>query len=158
MVARIVVLVLSGLMMTAPSLNAHPLHVTYADVRREQGGFIAMSVRLFADDFGALVDSLSRTSPGQPKESIAQRYVQRSLTLSLGDGSTIATDWCGMRSDENLVWVCVKSASSVMGRFRLRNALMFDRFSDQVSIIRWTGQKKTRTLVLSSRAPEGTLD
>lgn len=158
MVARLVVFLFAGLTLGFAPLGAHPLHVSYADVRREQDGVIAISVRLYADDFGALVDSLSRSSPRQPKESVMQQYVQRALTLSASDGSTIATEWCGMRSDRNLVWVCMRSVSPVTGRFRLRNALMFDRFSDQISIVQWTGRKKTRTLVLSARVPEGQLD
>jgi hypothetical protein len=35
---------------------------------------------------------------------------------------------------------------------------MFDRFTDQISIIRWTGRKETRTLILSARIPDALLE
>jgi hypothetical protein len=64
-----------------------------------------------------------------------------------------------MESEGGLTWVCGRSAQPVpLGRYRVRNALMFDRFADQVNIIRWNRGSGTRTLVLSARAPEGHLD
>jgi hypothetical protein len=35
---------------------------------------------------------------------------------------------------------------------------MFDRFADQISIVRWQRGSGTRTLVLSARAPVAQLD
>jgi hypothetical protein len=35
---------------------------------------------------------------------------------------------------------------------------MFDRFPDQLSIIRWKEKSRTTTRILSSRAPETVLD
>lgn len=142
----------------AGRLDAHPLHSSYADISRERNGVVVIQVRLFADDFGALLDSLRGSSGGQSLESVARQYVQRHLTLAAPKGTAIPIAWCGMRSEQNVVWVCARSARPVSGAFRVRNALMFDRFSDQISIIRWAGKKETRTLVLSTRVPEALLE
>jgi hypothetical protein len=69
-----------------------------------------------------------------------------------------------MRTQDGLTWLCARSVAPVPpGRMRLRNTLMFDRFLDQISVVRWdrgTGTRgsKARTLILSARAPEGQLD
>jgi hypothetical protein len=142
----------------AGRLDGHPLHSSYAEITRERNGTVDIQVRLFADDFGALLDSLRRSSGVQLLESVARQYVQRQLVLTMPNGTSIPMTWCGMRSDQNVIWVCVRSATAITGAFRVRNALMFDRFSDQISIIRWAGKKETRTLVLSARVPEARLD
>lgn len=142
---------------SADCLDAHPLHSSYAEITRERNGAIAIQVRLFADDFGALLDSLRHSPGGQSLESVARQYVQRQLVIA-ADDSTVSTEWCGMRTEQNVTWVCVRTAKPIIGAFRVRNALMFDRFSDQISIIRWMGTKETRTLVLSSRIPEARLN
>ena len=146
------------IVLTVSGLPAHPLHSSYADVTRERTGNVAISVRLFADDFGALLDSLRKSSGGLSLEAVARQYVQRHLTVSTTDGKVTPLEWCGMRPEQTVVWVCVRSALPLSGAFRLRNAIMFDRFSDQISIVRWSGKRETRTLVLSARVPEALLE
>lgn len=145
----------------AHSLDAHPLHTSFTEITRDRaGGRVSISVRLFADDFGALMDSLHAqpASRALTLEAVAQRYVAQSLWLSSA-GKRVRLDWCGMRTEGGLTWVCARSAESVRaGQLRLRNALMFDRFEDQISIVRWTIGSASRTLVLSARAPEALLD
>lgn len=163
MVSRRRVGVLMGLLIafgvvSAGRLYAHPLHSSYAEITRERSGDIVIRVRLFADDFGALLDSLRASSGGQSLEAVARQYAQRYVTMANTDGTSIPIVWCGMRSEQNVVWVCVRSAQPITGAFRVRNALMFDRFRDQISIIRWSGKKETRTLVLSPRVPSAVLE
>jgi hypothetical protein len=64
-----------------------------------------------------------------------------------------------MRTQDGLTWLCARSVAPVApGRLRVRNVLMFDRFRDQVSVVRYDRGSGARTLVLSARAPEGQLD
>ena len=68
-------------------------------------------------------------------------------------------EWAGMRIVDGLAWLSVRSKAPVTNRkLRIRNALMFDRFSDQVSIVRWTGRHGARTVVLSARTPEALVE
>ena len=157
-VGALVGLLLAIGVVSAGRLDAHPLHSSYAEITRERGGEVVIRVRLFADDFGALLDSLRASSGRTSLDAVAQQYVQRHLAIADPEGTGIPTDWCGMRTEQNVVWVCARSARPITGAFRVRNALMFDRFSDQISIIRWAGKKKTRTLVLSARVPVAVLE
>ena len=153
------ILALTLLLTSADFGDAHPLHSSFTEITRERGGTITMSVRLFADDFGVALDSLRSKSGGATSEAVAQQYFATSVCLSTADGKSVALAWCGMRSQDGLVWLCARSAAPVSaGRLRLRNALMFDRFRDQISVVRWDRGSGTRTLVLSARAPEGHLD
>jgi hypothetical protein len=144
--------------------DAHPLHSSFAEITRERSGTIAISIRLFADDFGVALDSLRAKARGAPSETVAQEYFARSVVLTTADGKPVQLEWCGMRSQDGLVWLCARTVAPVApGRLRVRNALMFDRFRDQISVVRWdrgsgTRGSETRTLVLSARAPEGQLD
>ena len=145
----------------AARVEAHPLHTSFTDVTRdEKSGVVKISVRLFADDFGAMLDSL-RAIPAfrnLTAEQVAHAYFKRSFTLSSGAG-TIELMWDGMRTVDGLTWINARSTAPVVnGQLRIRNTLMFDRFRDQVSIVRWTGRGSARTAVLSARVPEVLVD
>jgi len=144
---------------TAAAPAAHPLHTSFTEITRDRGGTVSVSIRLFADDFGAALDSLRSATRGSTVEAVAQQYLARSVAIIASDGKAVTLAWCGMRSEEGLIWLCARSAQPVpSGTLRVRNALMFDRFSDQISIVRWARGSGTRMLVLSARAPEAFLD
>ena len=155
-IATVLALLLS---VTAAAPTAHPLHSSYTEITREDGGAVALSIRLFADDFGVALDSLRAATRGSTVEVVAQQYFARSVAITAADGKPVPLAWCGMRIDDGLVWLCARSSRPIpAGKLRVRNALMFDRFSDQISIVRWTRGSGTRTLVLSIRAPEALID
>lgn len=158
MVKGLVALFVALLLAAAQPVNAHPLHSSFTQITRERSGTLAISIRLFADDFGATLDSLRLKSRGSSLESVAQQYFARTVTLVAADGNPHALVWCGMRSEENVTWVCARTSEPVVGAFVIRNSMMFDRFSDQLSIITWTGRKETRTVILSARVLEARLD
>ena len=164
MVKSVVTLCLALLLTIARPGDAHPLHSSFTEISRERGGTIAISIRLFSDDFGVAVDSLRANARGTPSETVVRDYFTRSVVLTTADGKPVQLEWCGMRSQDGLTWLCARSVTPLQpGRLRLRNVLMFDRFRDQISVVRWdrgsgTQGSKTRTLVLSARAPEGQLD
>ena len=164
MVKPVAALCLALMLTIARPGDAHPLHSSFTEITRERGGTITMSIRLFADDFGVALDSLRAKTPGALSSNVAQEYFMRSVVLTSAEGRPIQFEWCGMRSKDGLTWLCARSVGPVpTGRLRVRNALMFDRFRDQISVVRWdrgTGTRgsKARTLILSARAPEGQLD
>jgi hypothetical protein len=139
---------------------AHPLHTSFTEVTREPTEHVALKVRLFADDFSAALDSLGRTPAfaGATTEAIARRYFERSVSVQEKNGKPVALTWCGMRTGDGLTWLCARSATPVgAGSLRIQNTLMFDRFPDQISIIRSGQKKKARMLVLTARTPDGLL-
>lgn len=139
--------------------DAHPLHSSFTDITRERGGTLTMTIRLFADDFEVAMDSLRAKARGVPGETVAREYFRRTVVLTTAEGRAVQLEWCGMRTQDGLTWLCARSVAPVApGRLRVRNALMFDRFRDQVSVVRYDRGSGARTLVLSARAPEGQLD
>jgi len=143
-------------LLAADSVRSHPLHSSYTEIAQDaHTGGLSLSVKLFADDFGVALDSLSQSST---REAAAQAYFDRSVTVT-SNGQVVRLGWCGMRTADGLTFLCARSIDPLpMGKLRIRNALMFDRFGDQISIVRWTSRSRTRTLVLTMRAPEAMLD
>ena len=144
--------------LTAPI--AHPLHTSYTEIVRDaRTGTLTVSVRLFADDFGTMVDSLNAVSGGGGIEGVARSYFERSVSVIDNDNKRIPLAWCGIRTVEGLTWLCARNIARVPeGKLRIRNSLMFDRFADQISIVRWKGARETRTVVLTATSPIVTLD
>lgn len=162
MVRTIAVLIGFLVVMRAPGIaESHPLHSSFTEITRDRTGVISLSVRLFADDFGAVLDSL-RGLPASRRgaaDSEARHYFEKSVKLVSKDGAAVPLVWCGMRTESNLTWLCARTMGPVpRGALRLRNAMMFDRFADQISIVRWTVQSRVRTLVLTGSVPEAILD
>jgi hypothetical protein len=74
-------------------VRAHPLHSSYTEVVRDaHTGGLSLSVKLFADDFGVALDSLSQ-SGGMSREAAAQTYFERSVTVT-SNGQVVRLAWC----------------------------------------------------------------
>ena len=158
MVKSVVTLGLAIGLTVAARGDAHPLHSSFTEITRERSGMLTMSIRLFTDDFSSTLELLRASSGGATGEAVAQAYFARSVFLLTADGKPVPLVWCGMRSEQNATRLCARTSKPVDGAFVVRNSLMFDRFSDQLSIISWSGRKGTRTVILSARVLEARLD
>ena len=145
-------------LLATDGVRAHPLHSSYTEVVRDaHTGGLSLSVKLFANDFGVALDSLSQ-SGGMSREAVAQTYFERSVTVT-SNGQVVRLAWCGLRTADGLTWLCARTIDPVSkGKLRIRNALMYDRFADQISILRWTSTSGVRTIVLTIRSPEAAVD
>lgn len=162
MVNSILSLIVALLLVIAKPVNAHPLHTSFTEIVKDaHTGRIAVSVRLFSDDFQAALDSMMAASSmgGVSRDALARRYFERSVSIQHRSGNQIGLAWCGMRTEDDLTWICARSIAPVpSGKLLIRNELMFDRFADQISIVRWTAAAGIRTIVLSARAREAVVD
>ena len=157
MVKRLGAWFIALLIVVTQPVAAHPLHSSHTTITREGGGELKISIRLFADDFAATLQSMQSSSKGASLDAVAQQYLARTVALVVG-GKPLPLVWCGMRSDQSVTWVCARTSKPVAGSFLFRNSMMFDRFSDQLNIVSWTGKKETRTTILSARVLEARLD
>lgn len=148
-------------LLAADGVRSHPLHSSYTELARDaRTGGLSLSVKLFADDFGIALDSLGLlpSARGMTREAVAQAYFERSVTVT-SNGQVIRLAWCGVRTADGLTWLCARSLDPLpKGKLSIRNALMFDRFGDQISIVRWKGERGDRTVVLTVRSPTVALD
>jgi hypothetical protein len=153
--ARGSALALGVLLVTAVRTGvAHPLHTTLTQLSYDASARILnVSVRVFADDFSAAVMPGGRAgSLVIPPDSAMLRYVSGRLALQRPGGGPIPLRWCGMRRDGEALVLCLRATTqpSPAGA-RMRNALLSERFADQVNIVQMSYGGTRRTLLFTPR-------
>lgn len=123
----------------ALAMAPHPLHTTLTVFTVQADGSMAISVRAFADDFGAAVRLHSgdrAATRALPTDQAIESYARATLRMTDGSGRPVALTWCGARHEGDLVWLCLAvPAAARPGQLRLRDALLVERFDDQVNIV-----------------------
>ena len=112
------------------ALAAHPLHTTLTQLAyRDADRSVEVTVRVFADDFRAV---LAR----DVTDSAAAAYLRSTLTLTDRAGRPLAVVWCGMKRTGDLLWLCLRApAPRGLSGLRVRVAVLFDRYDDQINIV-----------------------
>jgi hypothetical protein len=147
------------LVMATGDLRAHPLHTSYAEIARDRSGRVMISIKVFSDDFQSAVAQSARNGRLEPdSDENVKRYLQRAFVVRASDGTPIALSWCGFKTEGNQLIFCAKSSHTVRGSILVSNALLFERFADQINIVRWTTPSGMRTLVLTQRSREVVLN
>ena len=153
--ARGSALTLGLLLVTAARVGvAHPLHTTLTQLSYDASTRVMnVSVRVFADDFSAAVMPGGRAgSLAIPPDSAMLRYVSGRFALQRPDGGPIPLRWCGMRRDGQALFLCLRAtAQPSPAGARLRNALLSERFADQVNIVQVSYGGARRTLLFTPR-------
>ena len=133
---------------------AHPLHTTLTQLSYDASTrTLSVSVRVFADDFtDAVMERGRAVGHGAPSDSAALRYVTGRLALQRAGRGPIALRWCGMRRDGEALFLCLRATDqpSPAGA-RMRNALLSERFADQVNIVQASYGGARRTLLFTPR-------
>jgi hypothetical protein len=131
------------LALSTTAAGPHVLHtslaqLTYDPARRE----LTVSLRVFTDDFTATVAQLSRTAikPGTAaSDSVMARYAATRFALAEASGRPVRLAWCGVRATADVLLICLRGPTSVApSGATLRNAILMERFADQVNIVQST--------------------
>jgi hypothetical protein len=111
-------------------LAAHPLHTTLTELAyRDADGTVEATVRVFADDFRAALG-------GDPADSAAAAYLRSTFTLADDAGRPLAVAWCGLKRTGDVLWLCLRApARHGLSGLRVRVALLFDTYADQINIV-----------------------
>lgn len=121
------------------AMAPHPLHTTLAVFSVRGDASVAISIRAFADDFGAAVrlHAGDRSAMSAlPSEAAIEAYTRSAMRLTTSAGRAVPLRWCGARHEGDLVWICLEAPARTMaGSLRLRDALLVERFDDQVNIV-----------------------
>jgi hypothetical protein len=106
--------------------EGHPLHTTLARLAHDAGrGEVRVTVRVFTDDLGAAA---------APAEALA--YTSARFAVAGADGRRIVLAGCGVRRREDATLVCLRGrAPAGLAGARVRNAMLFERFTDQVNVV-----------------------
>ncbi len=133
---------LAGLVL--PALAAvHPMHTAVAELVHEAATrTVLVTVRVFADDFGAVVGS---TDP-----AAAEAYVRPRVTLADPAGRPIPLRWEGETRSGDVVQIRLRGdVLAGLAGARVRMALLCERFEDQVNIVRATYAGRTASLLFT---------
>lgn len=133
---------------------AHPLHTTLTRLSYDAATrTLNVSVRVFADDFGDAVIGRERADVrAAPSDSATLRYLTGRLALQRAGGGAIALQWCGMRRDGETLLLCLRAVGQPSpAGVRMRNALLGEKFADQVNIVQASYGGATRTLLFTPR-------
>jgi len=133
------------------ALATHPLHTTLTQVSySDRDRTLELTVRAFADDFRAALKG------GDVTDSAAAAYLRSTVTLFDRSGRALATTWCGLRRVGDAFLLCFRaSAPEGPKGLRVRVAILFERYSDQINIVQPTvGGRRTTLLFLSGDQPK----
>ena len=155
-------------MITALSLapmavaHAHPLHTTLTEVRMVAGarGQVAeLRVRAFIDDFSRAVAEFA--GRGAPRDSSvvpaeAARYLGAHIKVTDTRGRALQLQWCGMRTERGVVWVCIRTVAPVaLNALVLRQTTHMELFTDQVNLVQvLDGNRRVSHLFVRGASPK----
>lgn len=136
----------------AREAEAHPLHTTLVQLTwDERAHVMEASIRVFAGDFAAAVakHAGAQTPDGdRVTDAAAFAYVRNTVRFTDAAGHPVEVQWCGSRRDGDVLWLCVRAATSAQpNALELSDQMLCDLFDDQINIVQavW-GEKHTSTL------------
>lgn len=133
------------------ALATHPLHTTLTQVAyRDADRTLEITVRAFADDFRAAL------KVGDVTDSAAAAYLRSTVTMFDRSGRALALTWCGLRRVEDAFLFCLRaSAPEGLEGLRVRVAILFERYEDQINIVQVSvGGRRTALLFLVGDLPK----
>ncbi len=133
---------LAGLVLPALAV-AHPMHSAVAELVHEPATrTVLVTIRVFADDFGAAVGSDDRAA--------VEAYVRPRVTLADAAGLPIELRWEGATRSGDVVQIRLRGdVPTGLTGARVRMALLCERFEDQVNIVRATYAGRTASLLFT---------
>jgi hypothetical protein len=124
------------------------MHTAVTEITRAAGASTAViRIRVFADDFGAVV----RGTPGTAIiDSAMSGYVRGRLALQDRSGRPLPLRWIGARQDGDVLLLSLEAPSpDGLAGSRVFTGLLTDRFEDQINIVRATYDGRTTTLLFT---------
>jgi len=132
-------------------LPAHPLHTTLTTVtwhgdRRE----LEVAVRVFTQDLADAVTSVPGSPATGSSVSAACRYAAAAVSVRDAAGASLPVARCVTERAADVTWIRLAVPVQRREGLRLRNAFLFERFSDQVNIVQSDVAGETHTILFTS--------
>ena len=136
---------MGALLMVLEALALHPLHTTLTQLAYHAADqTVEVTVRVFADDFRAALKT-------DLTDSAAVSYLRSTLTLADRASRPLPIAWCGLRRTGDLLWLCVRApAPEGLSGLRVRVALLFERYADQINIVQASYAGRRTALLFTS--------
>jgi hypothetical protein len=121
--------------------TAHPMHTSVTELAHDpRSGTVTVVVRVFADDFSA--------AAGGAGDSLAARYIRPRITLTDRTGRVVALAWeRGEPAGDALLIRLFGRAPDGVSAGRFRQAVLLERFADQVNLVRISDGSKRASLL-----------
>jgi hypothetical protein len=130
---------------TPPAAN-HPLHTALTELSYQADSGVFIRVRLFNDDLAVALPDL--TGPGT--DSLLSRYARGALALTDPAGRPLPLIWQGVeRTGDTILLQLRARLGGGLERAHILVALLWERFPDQVNIVRATYSGRTVTLLFT---------
>jgi hypothetical protein len=131
-----------------PEATAHPMHTAVAEIAYDAGrGAAAITIRVFADDFGAAVAAAPGTTAA---DSAMSRYVRGAFAMRDRAGRALPLRWEGAERTGDVILLRLRvPAPGGLGGARVASALLCERFEDQVNIVRVSYAGRSVTLLFT---------
>lgn len=126
----------------------HPMHTAVTEITPAAGtSTVVIRIRVFADDFGAVVRGMPGTAT---TDSSISRYVRGRVALQDRSGRPLPLRWISARQDGDVFLLSLEAPSpDGLAGSRVFTGLLTDRFEDQINIVRATYDGRTTTLLFT---------
>jgi hypothetical protein len=133
--------IVSALLCCAGLLTAHPMHTSVTELDHDPATRrLTVVVRVFADDFTA--------ATGGASDSLAAGYLRPRLELIDRTGRPIALHWERLEHAGDALLLHLRgTAPAGLTGARLRQAVLCERFSDQVNVVRIREGRRVASLL-----------
>ena len=117
----------------------HPMHTAITEITHEAAtGSAAIRIRVFADDFRAVVAGGS--------DSAMAAYVRGTFSLADRSGRVLQLGWEGAATEGDVLVIRLRVAAPAgLSAVRVKSELLSDRFEDQVNVVRAVYGGRTAT-------------
>ena len=122
-----------GTLALAPRADAHPLHVTYADVA-VGAGVATVTLRVYTDDL--------RRAAGGAAGGAVDAYVRAHFALADAAGRAIPLASCGAVVRGDMTHLCLRGAAPARAStagVRVTDDLLVALYTDQINVVRASG-------------------
>ena len=145
----LLVLTIAIVVAAARAADAHPLHTTITEIVHDRSrATLTFTVRVFANDFRSALPTAIKSE--WQKE--ADNYLRRSVVLRDLRNNAVPVTSCGIREMADVFLICLRAEgiADVRG-LSISNVLLFEKFADQISIVRVASGNRTQTFILGAR-------
>ncbi len=138
-------LLAAALILMPASASAHPIHMSFTEIRITSSKSLELSVRVFTDDFSIAAARHSGTRLGADSvidERSGVAYLLSKIHVSGKSGPPVRLVPCGVARTSDMLRYCFRAVMP-SGTIRVANRVMNEMFDDQVNVVQSiTGKKR----------------
>lgn len=138
--------------------SAHDFHVSITQMEQNgKTGRLEIAVKIFTDDLELAVQPagipklhLATREEHAAADSLIGQYLLEHLRLHV-DGIPVVLAYLGKETESDATWCYLESGPmGKIGQLKVTNTVLFAQFDDQVNIIHWKQDGRTKARMVSA--------